>query len=165
MLFNLVCSTVYILVQRLLPSPVYIHTNSFLWNNMMLFNLVCSTVYMYILVNHLPSSRVYIHTYNLYYAGQCTNASTCMSTNALAVPLAAVLCTVLSSVISSVVTGFITCYCFMKRSKKEGYEHHNQRPSQIEPEYENPFLFRKNLANIELKQNTCYATQADVQAI
>ena len=84
-----------------------------------------------------------------------------MTTNAFAVPLTAVLCTAISSVISALVTALVMCYCIMKRKKKEIREDDKQVTPKAEPMYDTPQVLGESNADIELKDNTCYASKSD----
>ena len=92
-----------------------------------------------------------------YYADQCVN----MTTNTVAMLLTAVLCTVISAVIGSVVTALVTCYCIMRRKKKEGSKDDKHNPLKAEPVYDTPQVLGESGADIELKENTCYASKTD----
>ena len=109
------------------------------------------TVYIY--VNIFISLHIY-----LYYADQCADQCTNMTTNAFAVPLTAVLCTTISSVISTLVTTLVMYYCIMKRKKKEIREDDKQVTPKAEPMYDTPQVFGESSADIQLKENTCYAS-------
>ena len=79
-------------------------------------------------------------------------------------PLTAVLCTALSSVLSSLMTALVMCYCIMKRKKKkEGRENEKHKPSKAEPVYDIPRVLGESSADIELQENTCYASKSDGQ--
>ena len=84
-----------------------------------------------------------------------------MTTNAFAVPLTAVLCTAISSVICTLMTVLVMYYCIMKRKKKEIREDDKQVTLKAEPVYDTPQVLGESNADIELKDNTCYASKGD----
>ena len=87
-----------------------------------------------------------------------------MTISAVAVPLTAVLCTTISSVITGLVTTLIM-YCFvMKGNKKNGSDEDGKHnPQNAEPIYDTPQGLGEGSADIELKENTCYASKSDAQ--
>ena len=83
-----------------------------------------------------------------------------MTTIAVAVPLTAVLCTAISSVISTLVTVLVMCYCII--NKKKGIDEEDKSiPPEKDPVYDTPQVFGESSADIELKENTCYASKSD----
>ena len=76
-------------------------------------------------------------------------------------PLTAVLCTAISSVISALVTALVMYYCTMKRKKKQIRKDDRHITSKEEAVYDTPQVFGESNADIELKENTCYASKSD----